>query len=79
YTDFGRQAVKVYGKTGSTEKPDSAWFAGFAEDTKGRSISIAVVVEGGQSGPGDAAPLARDVIQFCIEAGHIGKPSIHSE
>ncbi|MCJ7730534.1 MAG: hypothetical protein MUO27_11760, partial [Sedimentisphaerales bacterium] len=79
YTDFGRQAVKVYGKTGSTEKPDSAWFAGFAEDTKGRSISIAVVVEGGQSGPRDAAPLARDIIQFCIEAGYIGKPRIHSE
>jgi penicillin-binding protein 2 len=79
YRDFGRQGVKVYGKTGSTEKPDSAWFAGFAESTQGRSISIVVVVEGGQSGPRDAAPLARDIIQFCIEAGYIGKPYMHSE
>ncbi len=78
YANFGGQAVKVYGKTGSTEKPDSAWFAGFAEDTQRRSIAIAVVVEGGQSGPRDAAPLARNIIQFCIEAGYIGKP-MHSE
>jgi penicillin-binding protein 2 len=79
YSGFGRQGVRVYGKTGSTEKPDSAWFAGFAEDTKDRSISIAVVVEGGQSGPSDAAPLARDVIQFCIEAGYIGEHYIYTE
>jgi penicillin-binding protein 2 len=72
YSGFDQQGVRVYGKTGSTEKPDNACFAGFVEDTKGRSISIAVVVEGGQSGPRGAAPLARDVIQFCIEAGYIG-------
>jgi penicillin-binding protein 2 len=79
YSGFGQQGVRIYGKTGSTEKPDNACFAGFARDDAGRSISIAVIVEGGQSGPRDAAPLARDIIQFCIEAGYIGELYIHSE
>jgi penicillin-binding protein 2 len=70
---FAEQGVKVYGKTGSTEEPANAWFCGFAEDSTGKSIAIAVVVEGGQHGASDAAPLARDIIQFCIEAGYIGR------
>ncbi|GAH62037.1 unnamed protein product [marine sediment metagenome] len=53
---FSEQHIKVYGKTGSTQEPDCAWFAGFAEDSAGRSIAIAVVVEGGQHGSSDAAP-----------------------
>lgn len=73
--NFAEQDVKVYGKTGSTEEPDNAWFSGFAEDSTGRSVAIAVVVEGGQHGSSDAAPLARDIIQFCIEAGYIGRTS----
>jgi penicillin-binding protein 2 len=67
------QDVKVYGKTGSTEQPDNAWFAGFAADSANRKIAIAVIVEGGQRGSTDAAPLACDIIQFCIDAGYIGK------
>ncbi len=74
-TSLYEQGVKVYGKTGSTENPDNAWFAGFARDTAGRGIAIAVVVEGGQHGSRDAAPLARDIIQFCIEAEYIGNTS----
>ncbi len=82
HSGLAEQDVKVYGKTGSTEEPDVAWFAGFAKacpeqgrgDSIDRSISIAVVVEGGQHGSRDAAPLARDIIQFCIEAGYIGNP-----
>jgi penicillin-binding protein 2 len=66
--------VTIYGKTGSTQAPAHAWFAGFAKDSKGRSVSIAVVVEGGQHGSSDAAPLARDIIDFCIEAGYLGQP-----
>jgi len=69
---LARQGINVYGKTGSTEQPDNAWFAGFAADGAGRAIAIAVVVEGGQRGSSDAGPLARDIIQFCIEAGYIG-------
>ncbi|NQT00541.1 MAG: hypothetical protein HQ580_00815 [Planctomycetes bacterium] len=67
------QNIKVYGKTGSTQAPETAWFGGFAVDGKNKSIAIAVVVEGGESGSSDAAPLARDIIQFCIEAGYIGQ------
>ena len=67
-----RQGINVYGKTGSTEQPDNAWFAGFATDGAGRAIAIAVVVEGGQHGSSDAGPLARDIIQFCIEEEYIG-------
>ncbi len=65
--------IKVYGKTGSTQAPETAWFGGFAVDGKNKSIAIAVVVEGGESGSRDAAPLARDIIQFCIEDGYIGQ------
>jgi penicillin-binding protein 2 len=72
YAGLDEQGVKAYGKTGSTEEPANAWFSGFAEDRKGRKLAIAVVVEGGQHGSSDAAPLARDIIQFCIEAGYIG-------
>jgi len=71
-TGFSEQGIKLYGKTGSTERPANAWFAGFARDDTGRAIAVAVVVEGGHSGPKDAAPLAREIIRFCIEAGYIG-------
>ena len=65
--------VKVYGKTGSTQDPEHAWFGGFAQDSTARKIAVAVVVEGGQHGSSDAAPLARNIIQLCIEEGYIGK------
>jgi len=79
YTVFNQstliqQGVKVYGKTGSTERPEHAWFAGFATDNAGRGIAIAVLVEGGQRGSQDAAPLGRDIIQLCIETEYIGMP-----
>ena len=70
---LAEQDIKVYGKTGSTEAPDNAWFGGFATDSTNRSIAIAVVVEGGQHGSRDAAPLASNIIQFCIDAGYVGK------
>jgi len=71
--------VTAYGKTGSTERPEHAWFGGFAQDSAARKIAIAVVVEGGQHGSRDAAPLARDIIQFCIEAGYVGKSILTEE
>jgi penicillin-binding protein 2 len=68
------QGVKVFGKTGSTTgKRKQAWFMCFAEDTTGRAISFAIVVEGGEGGSTDAAPLARRILEFCNEAGYIGK------
>ncbi len=79
YSGLAEQGINVYGKTGSTEEPDNAWFAGFAKDSAGRGIAIAVVIEGGQHGSSDAAPLARDIIQFCIEAEYIGGNSQTTE
>jgi len=73
------QGINVYGKTGSTESPENAWFAGFAKDATGRAIAIAVIVEGGQRGSSDAAPLARDIIQFCIEEEYIGNTGLTTE
>jgi len=70
---FASRGIRVYGKTGSTTQPEHAWFAGFAKDGTGKAIAVAVVVEGGQQGSADAAPLARDILQFCAEAGHIGR------
>ena len=64
---FKEQGIHVYGKTGSTERPDDAWFAGFVKDTSGHCIALALVVEGGQSGGHDAAPLGREMIQLCID------------
>jgi penicillin-binding protein 2 len=69
---LSRYGVHVYGKTGSTERPDNASFAGFIEDTRGRKIALAVVVEGGQHGSSDAAPLACRIMELCIDAGYIG-------
>jgi penicillin-binding protein 2 len=77
YTAFSESGMDalgmtVYGKTGSTQDPENAWFAAFVTDHAGRAISLAVLVEGGQSGAGDAAPLAREIIRFCNESGFIG-------
>jgi len=74
-SNLAAQGVKVYGKTGSTERPYHAWFAGFAEDQGGAKIALAVIVEGGAHGSSDAAPLAREVIGFCIEKGYVGAAS----
>ncbi len=72
---FKQAGVTVFGKTGSTQ-PAHAWFAGFAEDSGGNSIAIAVEVEGGQSGASNAAPLGCDIMQFCIDAGYLGQLEI---
>ncbi len=70
---FAAEGVDIYGKTGSTESPFHAWSAAFVADNDGDKIAIAVIVEGGQLGSRDAAPLVRDIIQLCIEAGYTGE------
>jgi cell division protein FtsI/penicillin-binding protein 2 len=67
-----RKELRIYGKTGSTENPDMAWFECFAEDSSDRSLVIVVAVPGGLSGAGYAAPIGRQILQFCHEAGYIG-------
>ncbi|MCI0498696.1 MAG: hypothetical protein L0Y36_03310 [Planctomycetales bacterium] len=69
---FGRD-MTIYGKTGSTERPNHAWFECFAEDSSGRTIVVAVLVEGGQRGAGEAAPLGHQILRYCNEAGYIGR------
>ena len=71
--NFAEKDVKVFGKTGSTEAPLHAWFAGFANDSHNRSIAFAVLVEGGEHGATDAGPIAREAIAMCIDADYIGK------
>lgn len=66
-TDFKQKGIRVYGKTGSTQNPSHAWFAGFISDNHGRKLALAVIVENGQSGSGDAAPLGREIVNLCIE------------
>ncbi len=78
YNAFDHQFLKerkitLYGKTGSTETPENAWFAGFATDQAGRALAIAVIVQGGQRGSSDAAPLAQKILSLCTEAGCIGQ------
>ena len=68
--------MKIYGKTGSTENPSMAWFECFAEEQSGRSIVIVVLVEGGLSGSGEAAPLGEKILDLCNRAGYIGKKPI---
>jgi penicillin-binding protein 2 len=69
---FRSQGVSIFGKTGSTQAPEHAWFGGFVEDSSGRSLSIAILIEGGKSGGTDASPLAREIIGMCINAGYVG-------
>jgi penicillin-binding protein 2 len=68
---FEWRGIKVYGKTGSTERPYHAWFAGFAKDNYGNVIAFSVIVEGGQHGGSDAGPIARDVVAMCVESGYL--------
>lgn len=67
-----RDTLDIYGKTGSTEKPETAWFECFAEDAADRCIVIVVAVPDGLSGSGYAAPIGREILRMCHEAGYIG-------
>ena len=73
YAEFDMQDVRIFGKTGSSQEPNNALFAGFAEDSICRSIAITVIGEGGQSGQQDAAPIAREIIQACIDTKYLGR------
>jgi penicillin-binding protein 2 len=66
------RGVTVYGKTGSTEGPETAWFAGYAEDRRGVKIAISVVLMGGMHGGSDAGPMGRAILELCAEAGYLG-------
>ena len=65
--------MKIYGKTGSTQNPSMAWFECFAEEESGRAVVIVVLVEGGLTGSGEAAPLGEKILDLVNRAGYIGK------
>jgi penicillin-binding protein 2 len=71
---FEDDSIKLYGKTGSTQAPENAWFAGFAQDSRGRSVAIAVAVEGGLHGSSDAVPIGLKALELLREEGYIGEP-----
>ena len=53
--------------TAETDKQKSdAWFVGTAT-AGGKSVTIAVLVEQGDSGGGVAAPLAHDILKTALE------------
>lgn len=70
-SDFVEGGINVYGKTGSSERPDNAWFCGFAQDSKGGFIALALVIEGGQSGTRDAAPVAKEILNICVMTDYL--------
>ncbi|MHC4882543.1 MAG: peptidoglycan D,D-transpeptidase FtsI family protein [Planctomycetota bacterium] len=65
--------MTIYGKTGSTQDPEHAWFECFAEDRSGRAVVVTVLVERGARGAGEAAPLGHRILRYCNEAGYVGK------
>ncbi|MHC4951266.1 MAG: penicillin-binding transpeptidase domain-containing protein [Planctomycetota bacterium] len=75
-SDLFNRDMTIYGKTGSTQDPEHAWFQCFAEDRSGRAVVIAVLVERGERGAGEAAPLGHRILRYCNEAGYIGKKPI---
>lgn len=71
-SELFEQGITIYGKTGSTERPEHAWFECFAEDTAGRLIVVVVLVEGGNRGADDAAPLGHSILRLCSQRGYLG-------
>lgn len=66
--------VAIAGKTGTAEvggnRPDHAWFAGYAPADNPR-VAFAVVVEHGGSGSKVAGPIAREYVQALLDTGLI--------
>ncbi len=58
------------GKSGTDRA--HAWFIGFAP-AENPKIAFAVLVEYGGAGGRNAAPIAKDVLQACIDAGYLGE------
>ena len=59
----------VIGKTGTAETSNElsdAWFVGTAE-AGGESVTVAIVIEEGDSGGGVAAPAAKEVLECALE------------
>ena len=69
---FAKRNITLFGKTGSTQQPYNAWFAGFVEDKSSRALAFAIVVKRGESGSKHAAPKGLRILEICNEMGYIG-------
>ena len=72
--DILERDMKIGGKTGSTTNPNHAWFECYAEDSTGRAVVLVVLIERGESGGGEAAPLGERLLDLVNRAGYIGTP-----
>ena len=68
--DFGD--LSVYGKTGTAEYTSNksmthSWFVGYAKNSSGKKLAIAVIMEGAGYGSKYAAPLAAKVFNAYFE------------
>ncbi|MDP1798287.1 MAG: penicillin-binding transpeptidase domain-containing protein, partial [Planctomycetaceae bacterium] len=74
YKTIRLKEVAIAGKTGTAEvggnRPDHAWFAGYAPADNPR-VAFAVVIEHGGSGGKVAGPIARDFVKTLLETGLI--------
>jgi penicillin-binding protein 2 len=74
YKSVRLDEVTVAGKTGTAEaggnRPDHAWFAGYAPADHPR-VAFAVVLEHGGSGGKSAGPIAREYVRALLETGLI--------
>jgi peptidoglycan glycosyltransferase len=73
--NFGIDGVQTAGKTGTAELGEGqaphSWFIGFADAAEGATprIAVAVIVEGGGSGSGLAAPIGGAVMAEWLRIG----------
>jgi penicillin-binding protein 2 len=66
--------IEFAGKTGTAEvggnRPDHAWFAGYAPANNPR-VAFAVVLEHAGSGGREAGPVAKQLVQSLLQTGFI--------
>lgn len=71
--------VTIAGKTGTAEtapdKPDHAWFTGYAPADKPRYVFV-VVLEHGGSGSKAAGPIARELVRSMLKRGMLGETEL---
>ncbi len=76
YKTVRMSEVAIAGKTGTAEtggnRPDHAWFAGYAPAGKPR-VAFVVVLEHAGSGGHVAGPLARKFVQAMLQEGLLGE------
>lgn len=65
------KGLKIYGKTGTAQNPhgdDHAWFVAYATyNNEPAKVAVAVLVEHGEHGATEAAPIAKSVIEAVLE------------